>query len=819
VPVAAALAIARQIAEALAAAHERGIVHRDLKPANIAITADGVVKILDFGLAKLRSQSADASDASHAKSGEASASPAHATRDGLIIGTVAYMSPEQATGRAADTRSDLWAFGVVLLEMLTGRPVFTGETDADVLASVQHTEPDLTGLPAETPAPIRRLLRRCLEKDRTRRLDSAAAARLEIDDTIASPAGETVAPATAASRRATTVVVAALAGVVLAALATWFLMRSSPQAAAVPSRFAIVVPPGQPLNGAGPARDIALSPDGRYLVYRFGGTNTVGSPLMVRAIDQLDAQPLADVSAAYAPFFSSDSQWIGFFENGELKKVSIRGGRPVVLASVNGRPLGASWGDDNAIVFATDDPGTGLWRVSADGGPPTILTKPDAGQPERDHGSPSALPGGRAVLFTIAAAGQANNAQVAVVDVATGRVKTLASGSQAEFVNVSGRDAGFLTYATGATLRAVRFDVVRLEVIGEPVTLVERVMTKPNGAANYAVSLGGTLVYIPDGMVAQTRPASLVWVDRNGREEPIKAPLRAYGTPRVSPDGAHLAVEIYEQSSNADIWIWDFARETLRRLTFDPTGAGMSVWTPDGRQIIFESNRTGVPNVYRQAVDGAGPVERLETSATPQWPTSITPDGTCLAGFERVPARVVVFFSLTRPVTRVRSAPAPCAGPSPTERVAATRFTGGFAHFSPDGRYLAYESIESGRSEVYVRPFPRVDSGRWQVSTAGATRPAWARSGRELFYLDLSNTLTSVPVSASGPTFTFGRPTTVFDAKYVEANPSRHYDVSPDGRRFLMIKDRTIGDPNAAPASMIVVLNSFEELKAKARVR
>ncbi|HVQ13952.1 MAG TPA: protein kinase, partial [Vicinamibacterales bacterium] len=820
-PLARALVIARQIAEALDAAHGRGIIHRDLKPANIKITPDDVVKVLDFGLAKFASGPSEARGGWGAASAATQPHTPPGTRAGVILGTLAYMSPEQAAGRAADTRSDLWAYGVVLLEMLTRRPVFTGETDAELLESVLKAEPDLTVLPAETPIPIRRLLRRCLEKDRTRRLDSAAVARLEIDDAIASPAAEKVVHASSSSRRVSLIAVAALASVaVLTALAVWILMRPSPQAPALASRFAIVSPPGQPVNVSGLARDIALSPDGRHLVYRFGGTNSAGTPLMVRAIDQLDAQPLADITYAYAPFFSPDSQWIGFFENAELKKVSIRGGPPVVLGPVTGGPLGASWGDDNTIVFATDDPGTGLWRVSADGGQPALLTKPDAVQREGDHGSPSALPGGHAVLFTIAAAGQTNNPQVAVIDVATGHLKTLVSGSQAEYVKVSratgsGQDVGYLTYATGTTLRAIQFDAVRLEVMGEPVTLVERVMTKPTGAANYAVSRAGTLVYMPGGTVAQTTPRSLVWVDRKGHEEQIKAPLRAYGTPRVSPDGTRLAVEVYDQ--NTDIWIWDFARETLRRLTFDPSGDGMSVWTPDGRQIIFESSRAGVPNLYTQAADGTGPAERLETSATPQWPTAITPDGKCVVGFELVPksASDVVFFPLTHRLTQSGSGRAPC-GPSPTEQLATSRFEGHFADFSPNGRYLAYGSNESGRAEVYVRPFPRVDSGRWQVSTAGGTRPAWARNGQELFYLDESNALTSVHVTTSGPTFNSGSPATVFDAKYVESNPSRHYDVSPDGQRFLMIKESAIRDPNATPASMIVVLNWFEELKAKA---
>jgi len=607
----------------------------------------------------------------------------------------------------------------------------------------------------------------------------------------------------------------------------WTVVRPAPQAPALPSRFAIVSPPGQPVNVSGSDRDLAVSPDGRHLVYRFGGTNTAGSPLMVRAIDQLDAQPLAGITYAYAPFFSPDSQWIGFFENAELKKVSIRGGPAVTLSPVTGGSLGASWRDDNTIVFATDEPDTGLWRVSADGGRPAPLTKPDVTQREGDHGFPSVLPGGRGVLFTIAAAGQADNAQVAVLDLTTGHRKTLVRGSQAEYVAASrgsgqalstdsGQATGYLIYAAAAgTLRAVQFDPVRLEVRSEPVTVVEHVMMKPTGAANYAVSRPGTLVYMPGGASAQTTPRSLVWVDRKGHEEPIRAPPRAYGTPRLSPDGTRVAAEIYDQ--NTDIWIWDFARETLRRLTFDPGGNGMSVWTPDGRQIIFQSTRTGVSNVYRQAADGTGTVDRLATSAIPQWPTSITPDGTYLVGFDLLSrtSADVVLFPLTRPVRRPGSGPARGGSPSRVEPLAETRFKGRFADFSPNGRYLAYQSAETGRNEVYVRPFPRVDSGRWQVSTVGGTRPAWARSGGELFYLDESNTLKSVLVRTSGPTFSAGSPTTVFDTKYVESNPSRHYDVSADGQRFLMIKDNATGDPNATPASMVVVLNWLEELKQR----
>ena len=322
-------------------------------------------------------------------------------------------------------------------------------------------------------------------------------------------------------------------------------------------------------------------------------------------------------------FSSPDSRWIGFFANAELRKVSIIGGAAITLCPLTGASLGASWGDDNTIVFATSDPTTGLWRVSADGGEPTVLTTPDAAERESDHAFPSVLPGGRGVLFTIMGAGEADNAQVAVLDSRTGRRKTLVrGGSQAEYVDASPgtAQAGYLIYASAGTLRAVRFDLARLEVLGAPVTVVENVMTKATGAANYSISRQGTLFYVSGGVNAQMTPKSLVWVDRSGREERINAPLRAYGAPRLSPDGTRLALNVSSDHQSTDIWIWDLARETLRRLTFGPGINGLPLWTPDGRRIIFTSNRTGVFNLYSQAVDGTGAVDRLTTSANPQYP-------------------------------------------------------------------------------------------------------------------------------------------------------------------------------------------------------
>jgi serine/threonine-protein kinase len=371
----------------------------------------------------------------------------------------------------------------------------------------------------------------------------------------------------------------------------------------------------------------------------------------------------------------------------------------------------------------------------------------------------------------------------------------------------------------------VRFDPVRLEVLGDPVTVVDRVMMKPTGAANYAVSRAGTLLYIGAGLSQMAAPRALVWVDRKGHEEPTGAPLRAYGTPRLSPDGTRVAAEIYDE--HTDVWIWDFAREMLRRLTFESPGAGMgagmSVWSPDGRQIMFEARRSGLPGVYKQSADGTGTIDRLSTSPNPQWPTSITRDGTWLSGFELPPkaaAADIFFLPMTGAAAKPTSNPAPldqapAVSRSPAEPLAERRFHGSMADFSPDGRYIAYQSEESGRSEIYIRPFPRVDNGRWQVSTAGGTRPVWARSGRELFYLDAANALTAVPVSTSNPTISIGTPVKLFETGYAEPNPSRHYDVSADGQRFLMLKAGAAGDPNATPISLVLVEHWFEELKQR----
>jgi eukaryotic-like serine/threonine-protein kinase len=800
IPFDEALPLAKQIAEALEAAHEHGIIHRDLKPANIKVRADGTVKMLDFGLAKALDSSSGAGE-------DAMSSPAPGvlrTEANVVLGTAAYMSPEQARGRPVDKRADLWAFGAVLYEMAAGRRAFGGEHVSDTLAHVLMTDPDWNALPANTPAPIRRLLRRCLEKDRKQRLDSAAGARLEIDDAIGPAIAKrrSLAP-TLFNRLKPSVTFATLAVIAVAALVTlvvWSVVRLEPTASVVPARFAIVPPPARALNVSSALRDIALSPDGRSLVYRAGGSMTAGSPLVVRAIDQLDARSIANVSNAYAPFFSPDNRWIGFFEKGELKKVATGGGAIVTLCEIGGVPFGASWSDDNSITFATGGPKTGLWRVSADGGEPTLLTSPDAAQEGDSYAFPSVLRGGRGLLFTIVPPGQVGGSQIAVVDSRTGQRRILIpGGSDAQYV-----ESGHLIFAAAGELRAVRFDPVRLETLGDPVTLLEDVFVKPTGAADYALSRNGTLAYVT-AESGRTPLRSLVWVDRKGREEPLKAPLRAYGPGRISPDGTRVAVGIIDQG-NADVWIFDLAGGALKRLTFAPGTNGLPLWTPDGRQIIFSmADRRGVLNLYSQTVDGRRTPDPITSSPVPQWPTSVTPDGTRVIGFElgpKKPADVILVH-----------VPHPIGGSS--RIVTESLFRGGFAEISPDGRYLAYQSDESGQVQVYVRAFPDVRSGPWQISTAGGTRPAWGRNGRELFFLDGSGALTAVPVQTSGPTFIGGTPAKLFDTKYLEPNPARHYDVAPDSRRFLMIKDDVNSSANATAPSMVVVLNYFEELKRK----
>ncbi len=821
-PVEEALVIARQIAEALEAAHEQGVIHRDLKPGNIKVRLDGAVKVLDFGLAKALEYGPAAGIADRGdRFAESPTIPAAASAAGVIVGTVAYMPPEQLKGKPVDRRADLWAFGCVLYEMLTGRAPFEGAAVSEVLAKVIEREPDWTALPAKTPRSVRTLLRRCLEKDPRRRLDSAAAVRLEIDEAVAPsatiefPSSDGGASARAAGWSVRSLVAVAALALIVGGITTWIVARRAPASASPVSRFGVTLPPAHPLAFSINDRDLALSADGTLLVYTAG----TQSQLMVRQLDQLDAVPVAGVAHARAPFLSPDGHWIGFFDELDegvttgpviqrsvLRKVSSAGGPPVALCRLTGASRGASWGPDDSIVVATSDTATGLLRVSAGGGEPVVLTKPDPAKDERDHYFPFVLPGGRGVLFTITRGGTEDR-QVAVLDLKTGQRRTLMQGSQPEYI-----ETGHLIYTNGGALWAVRFDLATLAVVGASVPVVDQVLTL--GAADFALSRQGTLVYVP---VRTSDTRSLVWIDRQGVEEPLPAPPRGYTRVRIAPDGKRVAVQIKDKEN--EVWTWDIGRGKLTRLVFGP--ASIALWTPDGKYIIFgsvgdapDSFREGQPraNLFRRAADGTGTDERLTSSPHMQRANAISPDGKRLVFEELMPSAGYDLMVLSLDGTRQ------------VEPLLQTPFDERNAAISPDGHWMAYESNESGQSEVYVRPFPNVADARHQISNGGGRAPVWAAHGHELFFVNRSSIMSAVvqltPVfSAGDPTILFDAPSVVLDGRFI-GSTVRVYDVSLDGQRFLTIKDNAVASEYAAPpASMIVVQNWFEELKRRVPVR
>jgi serine/threonine-protein kinase len=803
IPLEEALKIALQIAEALEAAHERNVIHRDLKPANIKVTAEATVKVLDFGLAKALADERPAEDTARATASMT------ATIPGVILGTAAYMSPEQATGKAVDRRADIWAFGVVLFELLTGKPAFQGEDVTEILTAVMSREPAHDALPAKTPAAIRNLLHRCLEKNLKRRLQHMGEARILIEDTLSSaasagPAGWAGPDAVPRQRRERLAwaAAAALALIVIALAIGFVLLAPKPPQPLQAVRLSAEIGADATLyTELGPST--ILSPDGTWLAFVAAGPDRKRH-IYVRSLDQLQATALPGTENARDPFFSPNGLWIGFFADGKLKTISVRGGPATTLCdAIN--DFGGSWGDDDRIVFAKDH-SSGLSTIFSAGGTPQPLISLDSQPNEVTQRWPQVLPGSQAVLFTSNRMNVSyfDNAEIVVYSIASGKRKTVQRGGfHARYL-----PSGHLAYVHEGTLFAVPFDLQRLDVTGQPVPVLEGVATDPvGGGAQFSFSDTGKLVYVASGTGGPT--FSIYWMDREGKFTPLYETPGHYGNPRFSPDGKRLALQIFD-GRQGDIWVYELESDALRRLTFG--GNGFPVWTPDGKRITYLSVEKGVRSTYWIRADGVGAAERLLETKPQTYATSWRPDGRVLAFNHFDSATLWDVMTLT-----IEGDEKSGWKPGELKAFVNSPLVEGSPAFSPDGGWIAYHSESgSGGTELYVRPFP--GPGRpVQISTGGGRVAKWSPNGKELFYntnLTKDSQIMVVTYTASGDSFTASKPRLWSPAHFDGRGFGGTFDLHPDGKRFAVLKEPAT-EQTAAANKVNFIFDFFDELRTK----
>jgi serine/threonine protein kinase len=766
IPVEEALPMASQIATALEAAHERGIVHRDLKPANIKLTPDGKVKVLDFGLAK-------AFQEEHQPTLSNSPTLIGTSAPGVILGTAAYMSPEQARGKEADRSSDIWAFGCVLYEMLTGHAAFEGETIGEILGGVFKAEPDWSLLPAQTPEAIRRLLRHCLQKDRSHRLKSADALRIEIEDALSAPPVVSQPDETPIRNPRLAWAVAAVATLAFASIAV-FYFRQKPMPEPHEIRLEITTPPT-----TDPA-SIAISPDGQKIV--FVATSEGHSKLWVRPLDSASGRPLPGTDGASMPFWSPDGQLVGFFAEGRLKRVDVDRGSVQILADApSGR--GGAWNRDGTIIFVPNFANTAIFRILATGGTPSAVTR--LGTNETNHRFPQFLPDGHHFLYYVQGGRESHGIHIG--DLNGSPPKRLLDVDSAPVYASS----GYILFASQGALFAQQFDADRSELKGSPFSIVERIAfgSSAQGWAAVSTSAAGPIVYRTE-LVSGGR--QFIWFDRSGKEiGKAGDPMASQGV-SISPDSRYVALH-QPINNNFDIWLLDLGRGVPSRFTLDPAVDNFPTWSPDGRRIAFASNRKGPYDLYWKPVTGPATEELLLTTAQDKSPSDWSRDDQFLLYVNRDSKTGLDLWAL------------PLGGDRKPFVVAQTTYDENGGQFSPDSKWVAYESNESGRYEIYVQAFPGPAS-KVPVSKNGGTQVRWQRDGKELFYIALDGRLMAVPIrlDSKAQTVDASTPIPLFVTRVggpIAYPNHQQYDVSADGQRFLM---NTIIEEALSPITIIL---------------